>query len=447
MSEQNRDVLEHLSVPYNEAPPTVEMVAVDLLKPHPRNSRKHSEKQLEKIAANMRANGFLGVVLADAKSQIVCGHARVLAAQKADIRAVPVMRITHMSDAQIRAYIIADNKLALLSEWDNEMLQEEFQELEGLDVPIELTGFDTAEIDQLTEVVQDKQVDPADECPEIDLVSTPVSEVGDIWCLGDSRLMNGDARNPDHYIALMNGEKAQMAVSDPPYNVAVNGHVSSSERFDEFPMASGEMSSTEFTAFLGTVGKNMAAVMADGAIIYMFMDWRHIRELMDGMRPSFGDPKQLCIWVKTNAGMGNFYRSQQELVFVFKYGKAPHINNFGLGGKGRYRTNVWEYPGVNTFKRNRDAELAMHPTVKPTALIADAMRDCSKRGGIILDPFMGSGTTIIAAERTRRRAYGLELDPRYVDVAIRRWQAFTGRDAVHATTGLTFNQTANNKGV
>lgn len=442
MSEQNSTVLEHLSVPIAETAPTIEMVDVDLLKPHPRNSRTHSAKQLAMIKDNITQNGFLGSTLVDKKNQIICGHARVLAAKQAGLKKVPVIRVTHMTEAQIRAHIIADNKLALLAGWDEAILVEEFHALDELDFPLELTGFDTAEIDQMTEVIQAKKIDPADECPPVDMSVPAVSQIGDIWVMGENYLMNGDATNASHYAALMGGKKAQMVFTDSPYNVRVNGHVSSSDRFDEFPMASGEMSPAEFTSFLDSVGKNIAAVTADGAIIYMCMDWRHIRELMDGMRASFGEPKQLCVWNKDNGGMGNFYRSKHELVVVFKHGTAPHINNFGLGGKGRYRTNVWDYAGVNTFRRNRDAELAMHPTVKPTVLVADAMRDCSKRGDIILDPFMGSGTTIMAAERTRRRAYGLELDSHYVDVAIRRWQEFTGREAVHAVTGLTFNQTA-----
>jgi DNA modification methylase len=235
-----------------------------------------------------------------------------------------------------------------------------------------------------------------------------------------------------------------MVFTDPPYNVPIDGHVcgSGAIKHAEFVMASGEMSEAEFTDFLHAAYVFLAKHSVDGSIHYIFMDWRHLVEILTATRNVYGPPKNLCVWNKTNAGMGTFYRSQHELVFVFKNGTAQHINNFGLGDKGRYRTNVWTYPGVNTLKTDRLAELAMHPTVKPVALVADAIRDCSKRGGIILDPFAGSGTVIIAAEKTGRVARALELHPHYVDVAVRRWQDYAGQDARNAKTGLTFAQTS-----
>jgi 16S rRNA G966 N2-methylase RsmD len=247
---------------------------------------------------------------------------------------------------------------------------------------------------------------------------------------------------PAAYETLMAGESAQMVFIDPPYNVPIDGHVCGSGRVKhaEFVMASGEMSEPEFTAFLETVLHHLAGNSVVGSIHFVCMDWRHAFELLTAGRAAYTELKNLCVWNKSNAGMGSLYRSQHELVFVFKSGTAPHINNVELGRHGRYRTNVWNYPGINTLKPGRLEELAMHPTVKPAALVADAIKDCSRRGGVVLDAFAGSGTTIIAAERTARRARALELDPRYVDVALRRWQDLTNQDAVNAETGSTFAQ-------
>jgi DNA modification methylase len=233
-----------------------------------------------------------------------------------------------------------------------------------------------------------------------------------------------------------------MVITDPPYNVAINGHVCGSGgiKHKEFAMASGEMSQSEFTVFLSTMFTHLHTFVQDGAIVYSFMDWRHMREIQDAALPIFGAPRQLCIWTKDNGGMGTFYRSQHELVFVFKKGDAPHINNFELGQYGRYRTNVWNYPGVNTFNGQGYKLLALHPTVKPVSLIADAIRDCSHRKGIVLDPFAGSGTILIAAERTGRHARAIEFDPQYVDVAIMRWQRVTGKQAVLSSTGQSWDQ-------
>ena len=254
----------------------------------------------------------------------------------------------------------------------------------------------------------------------------------------------GDATDPEVYRILLNGEKAQMVFTDPPYNVPVNGHICGLGKVQhgEFVMASGEMSEEEFVRFLTDVTANLAAFSCDGSIHYVCMDWRHLGELLAAGRASYSELKNLVVWNKDNGGMGAFYRSKHELVFVFKNGSGPHINNFELGQHGRYRTNVWDYAGVNSLKSERAEELAMHPTVKPVAMVADAMRDCSRRGGIVLDAFSGSGTTIMAAEQTGRRGRAIELDPRYVDVAIRRWQKVTGGKAVKVSSGVSFDDLA-----
>ncbi len=306
-----------------------------------------------------------------------------------------------------------------------------------------ITGFAPAEIDLLIEGLEPAESDlKADAIPEPPPAEAVTVKPGDLWHLGRHRLLCGDARDSRAFECLLAGESAQMVFVDPPYNVPVGGHVCGLGRIKhrEFAMASGEMTEGQFVEFLRQTLSNLAAHSADGSIHYICMDWRHLYELLTAGRAVYSELKNLCVWNKTNAGMGSFYRSKHELVMAFKSGKAPHINNFGLGERGRYRTNVWDYAGVNTLKSDRLAELAMHPTVKPVALVADAMLDCSKRGGIVLDAFAGSGTTVIAAERTSRRAYALEIDPLYVETAIRRWEDYSGDHAVHAETGLTLEE-------
>ncbi len=259
-----------------------------------------------------------------------------------------------------------------------------------------------------------------------------------MWILGKHRLIVGDARDPAVFEKLMAGELAQMAISDPPYNVPIEGHVCGlgTVKHAEFAMASGEMSEAEFESFLAVTLGNLARFSGDGSIHYVFMDRRHMSEILAAGRSAYTELKNLVVWNKDNGGMGTFYRSKHELVFVFKNGTGKHVNNFGLGENGRYRTNVWDYAGVSSLGPDRDAQLAMHPTVKPVAMIADAIRDCSKRNGLVLDAFSGSGTVIIAAEETGRRARAIEIDPHYADVSVRRWEAMTGMPAVLEEGGL-----------
>ncbi len=412
------------------------------LKPYPRNARTHSPKQIQQLAASIREFGFTVPVLIDADGMILAGHARIEAAKLLDLKQVPTICIDHLSEAQKRAYILADNRLAELAGWDNELLAVELQFLSEIDVEfdVEITGFETADIDIIVQGAEAETDDQADEIPKLEEGQAPISRLGDLWLLGPHRLLCGNALESESYQRLLNGQLAQMVFTDPPYNVPIDGHVCGSGKIKhpEFAMASGEMSEDQFTNFLETVFGHLADHSIDGSIHYVFMDWRHAYELQIAGRGVYSELKNLCVWNKTNAGMGSFYRSQHELVFAFKNGTAQHINTFGLGERGRYRANVWTYPGINTFKPGRLDELAMHPTVKPVALVADAIRDCSKRGGIVLDAFAGSGTTIMAAERTARHGYAMELDPHYVDVAIQRGQEFTGNEAIHAETGQTF---------
>ena len=406
------------------------------LKSWPTNARCHSDKQLTKIAASIRQFGFTTPVLVDDENVILSGHGRVEAAKQLKLSAVPVRVATGWSAADKRAYVIADNKLALLATWDAPLLKGEIELLIADEFEIETTGFSTAEIDLMFD---DQPLDP-DELQVDDLSVEVVSRPGDFWQLGNHKLLCADALNPASYALLLGSEQAQMAITDPPYNVPIDGHVcgNGKAKHKEFVMGSGEMSPEQFTGFLAQAASHIHARCADGAISYFFMDWRHVPELLAAITPLYGPPRQLCVWNKESGGMGTFYRSAHELVYVFKKGDAPHINNFELGQHGRYRTNVWTYPGINGSRERK--LLAVHPTIKPVSLIADAIRDCSHRKGILLDPFAGSGTILVAAERTGRYARAMELDPQYVDVAIHRWQRLTGKKAVLAGTDQTWDQ-------
>ena len=259
-------------------------------------------------------------------------------------------------------------------------------------------------------------------------------------------MLCGSALDAAAFTALLSDERAAMVFTDPPYNVPIDGHASGLGAIHHrpFPMASGEMDGAEFTSFLSEAFRNLVAFSVDGAVHFICMDWRHVEELLAASRAAYDELKNLCVWVKDNGGMGSLYRSQHELVFVFKHGRQGHRNNVQLGRFGRNRSNVWHYPGANSFARGGGEGnlLALHPTVKPVALVADATLDCSARGDIVLDAFLGSGTTLIAAERTGRRCYGLELDPAYVDTTIRRWQALTGGSARHAASNRNFDDLA-----
>ncbi len=420
----------------------VEHRAPATLKPYAGNARTHSAKQLRQIASSIEQFGFTNPVLISDDGEIIAGHGRVEAAKLLGLETVPAVRLSHLNEAQRRAYVLADNKLALNAGWDQEMLAIEFQALIDLDFDLDLTGFAAAEIeltlDSYRESDPDSTPGPEDEIPLV--VGPTVSRAGDLWILGRHRLLCGDARNAEDYTRLMGGRTADLIFTDPPYNVRINGHVSGlgRARHREFAMASGEMDEAGFTAFLTETLGAAAKVSRNGTIAFVCMDWRHMGELLAAGRSVFSDLKNVCIWNKSNGGMGTFYRSKHEMVFVFKVGTAAHVNNFGLGDTGRYRTNVWDYPGVSSIGAEREAALEMHPTVKPTALVADAIKDCSKRGGLVLDPFAGSGTTLIAAETCGRAARLIELEPLYCDTIIRRWEGLIGKCATLTDTGACF---------
>ena len=417
------------------------MRSIDELKPYSRNARTHSKKQIRQIADSIRRFGFTNPVLISDDGEIIAGHGRVEAAKILGLETVPTLKLSHLSEAERRAYVLADNKLALNAGWDQEILAIEQQALIDLDFDVTLTGFSLAEIDLTLDAARDANpsTDPAVE-DNLPVAGPAVSRPGDVWILGRHRLVCGDARNEADYERLMQGQVADLIFTDPPYNVAIDGHVTGLGRIRhrEFAMGVGEMSESAFTEFLVQTLGAAARVTRDGAIAFVCMDWRHMGELLTAGGQVFSELKNLCVWNKTNGGMGTFYRSKHELVFVFKVGTAPHVNSFGLGDGGRYRTNVWDYPGVSSMGSERSEALAMHPTVKPTALVADAIRDCSKRGDIVLDVFGGSGTTLIAAETCGRSARLIEYDPLYCDTIVRRYEQLTGRIAVLAEVGVTF---------
>lgn len=420
-------------------PLKVTYVSLDQLRPHPRNARLHSDQQIDKIAASIRSFGFNAPVLVDANNQILAGHGRVEAARKLGLVQIPTISIEHLSEGQRRAFMLADNRLSELSTWDEGLLAAELEELITFDEPFEITdtGFELPRIDSLIEDRHKAEApaDPADK--PIDPTSVEgVARMGDLWLLGRHRLFVGNALEPASYQALLDGAKAQMVFIDPPFNVPIQGHVSGlgKARHGEFVMASGEMSDEEFEAFLRAAFVRLIKASAAGSIHFVCMDWRGLATTL-GAGEAYTELKNICCWVKSQGGMGSLYRSQHELVVVFKAGSAPHINNVSLGKHGRNRSNVWSMPGMNSFQKGRAEKLAMHPTVKPVALVADAMLDCSRRGGLVLDVFAGSGTTLIAAERTGRIGAAMELDPHYADVILRRFCDVTGIEPVNACTG------------
>ncbi|MEM7523591.1 MAG: DNA methyltransferase [Pseudomonadota bacterium] len=405
----------------------IEMIAPSALRPRARNARTHSKKQVRQIADSIAAFGFTNPVLIDDDLTILAGHGRVAAARSLGMARVPCRRIAGMSEDEKRAYVLADNKLALNAGWDEELLAAELDALLESDFEINLTGFSIPEIDALIE--GDGPEDPSDPRDDAICADAPAScSPGDLWALGPHRLICGDARDAAVVDRLMGGARARMVFTDPPYNVRIAGNASPTARHGEFAMASGEMSASDFTAFLSDSCRQLARVSVDGAIHFICMDWRHMAEMRAAGDGVYAEMKNLIVWVKDNGGMGSFYRSQHELIFVFKVGTSAHLNTFGLGETGRHRTNVWRYRGANSFSSDARDALSLHPTAKPVQMIADAIKDVSGRGDILLDLFGGSGSTLIAAAKTGRCGYLCEFDPTYCDGILARWSAWAHDD-------------------
>lgn len=421
----------------------IEIVELAALKPYPQNARKHPKRQLHQLAASIRRFGFTAPIIIDEGNTILAGHGRAEAAKLANLPTVRAIRLTHLSAEEKRAYVLADNKLSLLSEWDEDLLKIELQALTTIDFPIEVTGFSTAETDIIIDGPVSVKPDKADEEVEPQLGTAAVTQPGDIWLLGEHRVLCADATQGSAYAMLMGSSLARLVLTDPPYNLPIAGCVSTTDKYREFAEGVGEMSVAEFTKFLGDVMTCGHQHSLEGAIGAYFMDWRHQFELQQAALPIYGALKQLCVWAKPQGGQGSFYRQQHELVFLFKKGDVPHVNNFELGQNGRYRTNLWTYPNPNRNTKGQDPAVGGHPTPKPVSLVADCIRDLTNRHDIVLDPFLGSGTTIIAAEKTGRICYGMELDPLYVDALVRRWQRYANKTAIRESDRVSFDEAAN----
>jgi DNA modification methylase len=406
------------------------------LKPLGRETRRHPPSQIRKIAGSIRKYGFVLPILIDAQSRVVEGWGVVQAAKQLGLEEIPAVCIADLSEAELRMLRVTLNKLPEYANWNAPELKLELCDIVQLDpqIALEDSGLEVAELDT---ILHDDGLDQEDEVRPVDTQTRLISQLGDQFICGDHIIRCDDALNPESYAKLLGSNQAGMVFTDPPYNVPIDGHVtrSKSATGHDFPMGKGELSSPEFRAFLATALGHLARFSCEGAIHFVCMDWRHTPELLAAGAIVFSELKNICVWNKSNAGMGSLYRSQHEFIFVYKVGTAPHINNIALGRYGRHRTNVWNYVSQSALSGTSKSKLSLHPTVKPVAMIADAIRDCSNPGDIILDPFGGAGTTLIAAERTGRRARLLELNPAYVDVTIQRWQRLTGKTAYHTETG------------
>jgi DNA modification methylase len=422
---------------------------IDDLKLDPRNPRLHTPRHIRQIAQSIKTFGMVAPILINRADRVLAGHGRVLACRQLGLTEVPTIPLEHLTEDQARAYLIADNRLAENSEWDERLLAEHLKELSelNLDFGLDVTGFEVAEIDLRIEGLSsagDGDEARTNRIPE-PRTGRPVTKPGDIWILNDHRVLCGSALEDPSYADLMQGQKAKMVFIDPPYNVAIDGNATGSGKTHhrEFLMASGEMSEQQFTQFLAGACSLLAQYSSSGSLHFVCIDWRHLGELLAAGRRAYCDLLNLCVWVKNNGGLGSLYRSRHELVLVFKSGSGSHRNNVQLGQYGRNRTNVWNYQSASSFSRSGDEGnlFALHPTIKPATLVADAIMDCTNRRDLVLDAFLGSGTSVIAAERTGRRCYGMELDPIYVDVIVRRWETFTRQTAYHAQTRRSFVET------
>lgn len=414
------------------------------IKPSPHAARQHSAAQRRKLKNILRQFGQVVPLPLDATTgTLIDGHAVFDTLVELGHDEIAVVQLANRSEAEVRALRLALNRVAQDAVWDDVKLRGEFEYLISVGFDLDLSGFDALEIDMVLQIdaptantVEEEALD------ELSPATGPsAAKPGDVFRLGDHLIGCGDARDAAFIRDLVGAKTVACVFTDPPYNVKIDGFVSGlgKTQHRDFPMATGEMSRDQFVAFLSATMAAFKSVLVDGAIAFIAMDWRHGGELCDAAVQNSLEQKNLCVWVKSNAGMGSFYRSQHELIYVFKHGNGPHQNHFGLGAGGRNRSNVWQYRGVNVFGKDRMDLLSTHPTVKPVAMIADALRDVTRRGEVVLDVFLGSGSTLIAAEETGRICIGVELDPGYVDAAIRRWQKRTGKDAVHAVTGETFD--------
>ncbi len=427
------------------APMALEYVVTALLQTYRRQVRRHAQSKIRRLAKFIEKSGVIVPLVIDKDNFVILGNARLQALKLLGVESIPVIRVSHLDETMIRALILADNQFTLNAEWYKEALREELLYLAPLvlELGLELVdlGFETGQLD-LT--IGDVELPGSGEQENPVPTGPSVTKLGYVWIMGPHKLICGDARDEKVYALLMGAELAEMVFGDMPYNVPIDGHVcgNGTIQHKEFIMGAGEMTSEQFIAFMVEIFTPLRKFSKEGSVHYHCMDWRHSLEILTAARQVAYTYLNMACWVKHTGGMGSLYRSQHELVHVFKSGIAPHINNVQLGKFGRNRTNVWNYDGANSFRADRKGDLALHSTTKPVDMVADAIKDCSNRGTIILDPTAGAGATLLAAERTGRIARLIEIDPFYCDVIIRRWQDCTGKKAVRADTGQTFDELA-----
>jgi hypothetical protein len=414
---------------------TSRLLPVAPLKPLGRETRKHPPAQIRKLAASLDRFGFVLPIVTQG-DRVVGGWALVEAAKQIGLTEVPAIGLTDLSEAELRALRLALNRLGEDAAWDRKALSIELSEVLQLEpeIDLEITGFEVGEIETLLGTEEEQ-----DALPPIDAAATPVAQWGDLWALGDHRIFCGDALSAESYDRVLGGEKADMMFADPHYHPTVGGDISASGAIKraDFAGASGELSSAKFLAFLKTFFAHAASCSVEGAVHFVCTGWRHAKQMFIASEEIYGEPMELCVWTNGAAGTGSLYRQQHELIFVFKVDKGTHVDNVAVGRHGRHRTNVWDY-GPHALKSTTKRTAGPHSSVKPVLMIADAIRDWSMRGGIILDPFGGPGNLLIAAERTARHARVIEFDPILIDIGIEGWQRLTGGMARHADGGRPF---------
>ncbi|MCK0530833.1 site-specific DNA-methyltransferase [Sphingobium agri] len=419
-------------------------LAIEYVSPHSialsrRELRKHPQSQIRELASGIGRIGFTVPLIVDERLSLVCGHARLAAAKLLELDEVPVIRLDHLTPEQLRLFAMFDNRVAEHGEWDEGALALEFAELALEDVTLDISdsGFAVAEIDAIVGRSRTAELSDLDSTQAPDETKPAITHFGDLWHCGRHRLLCGDSTHPEAIARLTQGAKIRQVVTDPPFDLPTAAF-SSSKKFGNFLMGAGEMGPTAFTDFLARFIQAAQPVLMDGAFIYAFMDHKHIAQLIAAGEQAGVSYVQLLVWVKGQAGMGSFYRSGHELVGVFRHGHSAGLNNIMLGAHGRNRSNVLSYPGVRGKGGGGATALAMHPTVKNVAMIADLLLDASAPGEAILDSFGGSGTTLIAAEKVDRTAYLCELSPGFVDVAVERFEALGDEKAILEATGQTF---------
>lgn len=430
--------LRHLEKTFSEIQPSnnnLQMVDIKTITLRPKSLRKHSKKQLQKLKNAINKVGYVNPILLDEKYNILAGELRLFAAKELEFTQIPAIILENLTPEEIEAIRILDNRIAEDGEWNFENLKDEIEKLMKFDITFEDLGFDTVDYDEIFLIKNSGEnkvhnTDKEDESWLDANIPTKV-KIGDLWRLGDHFIFCGDSLNDKSFEILMQGELAQIVVTDPPYNCKIKGHVCGlgKTQHEEFAMASGEMTDSEFVEFILKFMQNLVKFSCDGSLSYIFMDWVGVNLLLTQGKKYYSELKNIAVWNKKVGGMGAMYRSQHEMVPIFKSGKAKHQNHIQLGKNGRYRTNVWDYSGVRATNPTSLELLKLHPTIKPVAMLHDILLDSSSKNDIVLDCFGGSGSTLLAAERCKRRARLIEINPRYVDVSIYRWEKETGKTA------------------